>query len=66
MNNTKNPVEAKVATLTTKMILDCLAIFATKGYKNLTEDEYMVEGAMVMELYDRGFEKLADAHVEKM
>lgn len=66
MSNTQNPVEAKVATLSTKMIVECLEIFQAKGYVNLNEEEDMVEGAMLQELLNRDEVEAADAHVEAM
>ena len=66
MNKQLNPVEAAVAKQTTAMLFSCLKEFQKKGYVALTEEEDMVEGAMLQELLNRGFIKFCDSHVDAM
>ena len=63
---TSNPIETAIQAKSTDMLFSCMAIFEKKGSKNLTDDEFTVEGYMLMELSKRGFEKWVDAYVEKM
>jgi hypothetical protein len=61
-----NPIQAAVQAKSTKMLFSCMAVFEKKGSMNLDQDEFTVEGYMLAELADRGFEKWVDAYVEKM
>ena len=64
--NAINPIQAAVQAKSTDMLFSCMAIFEKKGSMNLSADEFTVEGYMLAELADRGFEKWVDAYVEKM
>lgn len=63
---TSNPIQAAVQAKSTDMLFSCMAVFEKKGSMNLSDDEFTVEGYMLAELADRGFEKWVDAYVEKM
>ena len=61
-----NPIQAAVQAKSTKMLFSCMAVFEKKGSMNLDQDEFTVEGYVLAELADRGFDKWVDAYVEKM
>lgn len=63
---TSNPIETAIQAKSTDMLFSCMAIFEKKGSMNLSDDEFTVEGYMLMELSKRGFEKWVDAYLEKM
>jgi len=65
MSNTTCPLSARIAKMATPQIFDCMKVFEAKGSKNLSDDEFSVETAMLSELWDRGFEKWATAYVER-
>ena len=66
MNYSKNnPVRARLATCSTKMLNDILKQFNAKGgTAALTEEEFLIEGEVILELLERGFEKMVEKYMD--